>query len=571
MFKSKSNTSCLKKLEEYAKFSKYLRVTQRKTLCCDLWDKTVDKKSHVTQHIKSSAHEDHVKIQEATNSASSSRQTTLDHYSGRDEFITDVCEMFLAMDIPLYKSKHIAFHKFIEKYIKKTLPSETSLRTTHMPRLHQKCMEFIKEALKSGALYAIVDETTDRDGRYICNVLVGLLLEDGPSPPYLIAVKQLERTNQNTVSRCVDEALTDLFGDSSARNRLLLLLSDAAAYMKAAARLLRAFYPKLTHVTCLVHALHRTCETVRTTFPLVNSWISSIKKVFLKAPSRVRLYKELYPDLALPPEPIEVRFGTWIVATVFQADNFEKIKNVIENIDPEDDAQCVEKARQLVKNEQLPLDLVCVSSCFGFLAGKIKQLEDPKLSLSKSISILDEVITTLANQVGPRATLVNAKLTKVLQNNTGLTFMRQAAKILEGDYTGNTANVMDLLTVKEVTSLKYAQLTSCDVERSFSIYKTVLTDRPEYTEAQINMLKERDMCSPLVLMLICEQLKNSGSDVLVLSIAKAMEHKIKERDRLMGVNMESFRSLIQEAIHIEIRKKIVLLEKRINENRGNSL
>ncbi|KAF4523988.1 hypothetical protein B566_EDAN013830 [Ephemera danica] len=277
------------------------------TLCLD-HDIASDKKSHVTQHIKSSAHEDHVKIQEATNSASTSRQTTLDHYSGRDEFITDLCEMFLAMDIPLYKSKHIAFHKFIEKYIKKTVPSETSLRSTHMPRLHRR-----------------------------------LLLEDGPSPPYLIAVKQLEQTNQNTESRCVDEAL--------------------------------------------------------------------------------------------------------------------------------------KKARQLVKNKQLPLDLVCVSSCFGFLAGKIKQLEDLKLSLSKSISILDEVITILANQVGPRATLVNAKLTKVLQNNTGLTFMRQAAKILEGDYTGNTANVMDLLTVKEVTSLKYAQLTSCDVERSFSIYKTVLTDR----------------------------------------------------------------------------------------------
>lgn len=93
----------------------------------------------------------------------------------------------------------------------------------------------------------------------------------------------------------------------------------------------------------------------------------------------------------------------------------------------------------------------------------------------------------------------------------------------------------------------------------------------DYTEAQANMLKEKDICSPLVLMLIYEQLKNTGSDGLILSIARAMEHRIEERDQLIGVNMESFRRLIKESINIEVKNKISSLEKRIDENRGNSL
>nr|CAD2193737.1 unnamed protein product [Meloidogyne enterolobii] len=37
--------------------------------------------------------------------------------------------------------------------------------------------------------------------------------------------------------------------------KLLLLLTNAAAYMCKAARALNVFYPNLTHVTCVCHAL----------------------------------------------------------------------------------------------------------------------------------------------------------------------------------------------------------------------------------------------------------------------------------------------------------------------------
>jgi len=39
------------------------------------------------------------------------------------------------------------------------------------------------------------------------------------------------------------------------------------------------------------------------------------------------------PDVPLPPEPVITRWGTWLNATMFYADNFETFKNVIENLD----------------------------------------------------------------------------------------------------------------------------------------------------------------------------------------------------------------------------------------------
>ena len=93
----------------------------------------------------------------------------------------------------------------------------------------------------------------------------------------------------------------------------------------------------------------------------------------------------------------------------------------------------------------------------------------------------------------------------------------------------------------------------------------------EYTEAQTNVLKENDLFSPLVLMTIYETFNITGRDGLIVSIAKAMESRIAKKDRLTGVSPSSFRSLIKDSIEIETRNKITMLEKQINENRGEPL
>lgn len=91
---------------------------------------------------------------------------------------------------------------------------------------------------------------------------------------------------------------------------------------------LKIFYPNLCHFTCLAHCLNLVAETVRYNFEDVDALIVNVKKTFLKSPLRVQRYKDVLPNIPLPPEPVLTRWGTWLEAAFFYADNFDSIKQV---------------------------------------------------------------------------------------------------------------------------------------------------------------------------------------------------------------------------------------------------
>jgi len=107
------------------------------------------------------------------------------------------------------------------------------------------------------------------------------------------------------------------------------MVTDCASYMVKAGHSLSVFYPQLIHFTCLAHGLNRIAEEIRESFPLVNELIASTKKVFKKAPSRVAKYRQLLPDIPLPPEPVLTRWTTWLKAAKFYSENFESVGMVL--------------------------------------------------------------------------------------------------------------------------------------------------------------------------------------------------------------------------------------------------
>jgi len=85
---------------------------------------------------------------------------------------------------------------------------------------------------------------------------------------------------------------------------ILLFLSDAAPYMAKAASTIKVLYSKIVHITCLAYGIHRVAETIRSNFPKIDKFIAKVKQIFLKAPSRILLFKEEAPGINLPPQPI---------------------------------------------------------------------------------------------------------------------------------------------------------------------------------------------------------------------------------------------------------------------------
>lgn len=65
-------------------------------------------------------------------------------------------------------------------------------------------------------------------------------------------------------------------------NNVLAVLTDAAGYMLSAMGSLKILYPKMLHLTCCSHGLHRVAEFIRLRFANVNQLIASTKAVFVK-------------------------------------------------------------------------------------------------------------------------------------------------------------------------------------------------------------------------------------------------------------------------------------------------
>ena len=60
--------------------------------------------------------------------------------------------------------------------------------------------------------------------------------------------------------------------------------------------------------------------------------------MFLKAPSRVGVNKELMLGKQLPPQQVFTRWGMWIAVAAFYAENFLEFKSVVHKIAEVDDA-----------------------------------------------------------------------------------------------------------------------------------------------------------------------------------------------------------------------------------------
>lgn len=64
------------------------------------------------------------------------------------------------------------------------------------------------------------------------------------------------------------------------------------------------FFPKMVHLTRLVHTMHRVAEGIRVAFPQGDLLVFNRRKVLMKAPSRIAVFRDGAPDLHLPPQHV---------------------------------------------------------------------------------------------------------------------------------------------------------------------------------------------------------------------------------------------------------------------------
>lgn len=182
--------------------------------------------------------------------------------------------------------------------------------------------------------------------------------------------------------------------------------------MLLAGKTLKELYPKLIHETCLAHGLHRVAEAVREEHPLVNKLISVGKKMFLKSPKRVEVFRKHLPGVPLPPEPVVTRWGTWLTAASYYVQHFEGFKKVVADL--EDDSAAVVSAKETINNTNLFPQLTFIASNFGNLPKVIEKLQGQNLLLTSSVEEMEKIEQT--DYPGPVGKKINEKVRAVLSS-----------------------------------------------------------------------------------------------------------------------------------------------------------
>lgn len=117
------------------------------------------------------------------------------------------------------------------------MPSETTLRTNSVKDLYKATIDNIKNSVKNHFLWISIDETTDATGRYVANVIIGILDSEelNAKRKYLLNTAVLHKANHSTIARLFNDSIK-ILGESFDKDLILLFISDAAPYMVKAAQ-----------------------------------------------------------------------------------------------------------------------------------------------------------------------------------------------------------------------------------------------------------------------------------------------------------------------------------------------
>lgn len=181
----------------------------------------------------------------------------------------------------------------------------------------------------------------------------------------------------------------------------------------------------------------------------------------------------MFPDLPFPPQPVVTRWGTWIEAAIYYAENFDRIKSFLDEFDSSE-AQSIRKAKTVIAQTSLKRELTFIKSNFSCIPTNITKLQAKNVALVDAVETFGMVRTSLERIRGNTGFL--KKLDRVVARNKNSNKIKAISDVLSTGKSTQSDPFVDTLSPDEISAFKFAPITSCDVERTFSMYKNVLSD-----------------------------------------------------------------------------------------------
>eukprot|EP00102_Acyrthosiphon_pisum_P007513 XP_003242603.1 PREDICTED: uncharacterized protein LOC100570149 [Acyrthosiphon pisum] len=139
------------------------------------------------------------------------------------------------------------------------------------------------------------------------------------------------------------------------------------------------------------------------------------------------------------------------------------------------DTVSIKESQALLNEISMEPNLAFIHSNYGLLPSILTKLELQGVSLTDSVTTVVFTKNKLDEVAGDVGVKVNTKFNQVLEKNDGFAVILKILKILNGESL-SMGGLREDLTGNDLKFYKYAPITSTDVERSFSRYKTILAD-----------------------------------------------------------------------------------------------
>ena len=196
---------------------------------------------------------------------------------------------------------------------------------------------------------------------------------------------------------------------------------------------------------------------------ITDNFVNLMKKILLKSPSRKLKFKT-ETGLRLPPNPIITRWGTWIQTVIYYSQNYEKIKNFVNQLNNDGVAAVSKVKKLLAENEKdLKCQIIFIEVNFSFLPTAIEKIQK-RQPLADAFSVLHSVKEKVS------IAEYKTKLDLSLAKNPDLAILEDYASVFSGE-TFEIGNQQP----SDVLIFKNAPIVSAEIERCFSRLTATLT------------------------------------------------------------------------------------------------
>lgn len=360
-----------------------------------------------------------------------------------EKFNTMLLQWCIDNRIPISRLGEERFTHIFTQLTGLSLYSVSTFSKTLVPKLYYEKVTEYKNIIQDKPFYIMLDESPDRMGRKLLNILIGILDENEAKKPFLINTIEIESTASEIIILHVNHTIQNLFVNPKSSLNFKLLLTDKASYCLKLGKPLKTIYANMLYVTCIFHGLHNLCETLRKKCFTLDLFIAKLKSITFKSVKNRKQFNDT-TNLCLPKFPVLTRWGTWVEFARWLHQNLIFFNDFLQT-------EIAIDLRAIYNLHDFDNDLQLIEKYFKIPA-IIKQLESKNLTVHEQVTLLREAKLLIKDDC------ILQRYNDIFDTNPELEYFEKfvAAKTTKKYYT-------------------YAPLSTCWVERSFSSLKLILT------------------------------------------------------------------------------------------------